>query len=237
MANCSKTCSSSDLKFIYIFVSQNRTFAEANTICQKSNGTLAKELNRIDYVGINSCCSSTQRFRIGLVSNSTCNDTHPYFWVGNPTNCVDKGDLKILSNFSNSTCQTASININRFRSASNGLNAKLNDCNRNMPFICQRPNALRSLVTKNGSITASTTGSTPAAAAALSLPAIIGVAVGLLILLLLVFSLLFWRCKKRNKINHQVSGRSSNFSNLQKNIVSNPENQNQQIVLRLVSMF
>ena len=237
MANCTNKCSSSDLKFSYIFNSQPSTFEEANAICQKSNGTLAKELNRTDYTLINACCNTAQRFRIGLVSNSTCNGARPYFWVGNPANCVGQGDLRSFKNFNNSICQTASIYIGGSRKFPQILNAKLNYCNKRLPFICQRPITQRSIVIKTGSTATSTTGSTPGAAAALSLPAIIGVAVGLLILLHLILRLLFWRSKKRNKINHQFSGRSSDFSKFQKHIVSNPENQNQRIVSRLVSML
>ena len=125
MTNCTNTCSLSSLKIIYIFNSRPSSCEGANAICQESNGTLAKELNRTDYTLINSCCKKRQRFRIGLVSNSTCNGTRPCFWVGSPANCVDQGDLKKIGPANHSNCQTVSINIGGSSDASQNSQSKI----------------------------------------------------------------------------------------------------------------
>ena len=234
MSNCTNRCASSSLNFTYNFNSPPTTFEEANVFCEESNGTLAKELNTTDYTLMNYCCrtAQTQRFKVGLVSNRTCYHTHPYFWVGSIAICVDKRDFKFVGPSSSNTCQTASIKIGGSQSASNVLNAKLNDCNESLPFICERPNIQQSIIEASNATNIS------GLTVVLGFPEIIGVAVGSFITMLLVLCFLFPLYMANRRANSQVSSRKSpDALKFQKNSSGNAESQEHDVGSRLVGII
>ena len=133
---CSKDCKHPNGNYSYVFVEENATLQVALKNCEKKNGTLAQNINFAAYKNLNSCCNSTNVYRIGLVNNNTCLNSSKklYHWVGKKR-CRSARPLLVKNKPNESGCQTIGITV---KTPSVDLShAYVHNCDQEMYYICQ----------------------------------------------------------------------------------------------------
>ena len=108
---------------------------QAQNQCKKNGENLATNLDEQTYKGLNDCCSNGQRYRIGLVADSRCNDNakNKFRWL-DEDNCRRPNPLQPRS--PTLKCQTVSLLL----SSQKGIpQAHIDECSTKQRFICQTP--------------------------------------------------------------------------------------------------
>ena len=118
----------------YEFVQSLRLDLEnAQRMCQKNGGSLAKHLDERVAKNLNKCCQNGGQYRIGLIADEVCNGATPFRWIGEYS-CRDSSPWKNINPWFK--CQTISISL-LYYIEGRLPNASLQECETNTNYICQ----------------------------------------------------------------------------------------------------
>ena len=137
----------------YEFVQSLRLDLEnAQRMCQKNGGSLAKHLDERVAKNLNKCCQNGGQYRIGLIADEVCNGATPFRWIGEYS-CRDSSPWKNINPWFK--CQTISISL-LYYIEGRLPDALLEECETNTNYICQY-----SLQITTPVVTTATTSPTP----------------------------------------------------------------------------
>ena len=208
---CSKTCTSADGLFQYVFEDSPLAHQNARMSCRNRGWRLATNLTLDDYQILDNCCNTTKTYRIGLVKQlSSCDQSSDlrFSWLTSRS-CNDGSPLNITGVIPE-LCQAVALPVGKINDT--GYNVLLSNCSNRLPYICQKkisttvPQASIVVTPSQTTLFAGASAITPQTAidgatspTVLSAGAITGITVGCLLVLLILFILAIGYFKKHSQ--------------------------------------